>query len=430
MKHLFDIPLEKIKKLDAEQVHHLLKEVKKSSSFFLSVFRSLKQAIIVVDYDGRILATNKRRCIISGKRLVERSLLWDVINCGTMCTDVQYAIEHREDLDFKEYTTIVPKLDPYGDVIPDTYETKIIRCGIFPFVEEQEVLEPVFKNLESEIEYNRKSEIKKKKVITGSVICIEDVSMENEREKKNYRDKSFWSMKQVTSGIAHELKNPLGAISLHLQLLRRKLNKLLPSITTEEKENKNKNATLKYIDVIEEEIHNMEKIVNMFLNDFNVKETEFEFHNINKVLIDSLALVGPDLRKHNITVKEKFKTKIPRVFISKYAMTHIFLNIIKNAKEVMENGGELTISTDYADGRVSIGFFDTGGGVPKELEKNIFDPYFTTKETGSGLGLTIAYKLVRLHGGNMNLDLGYKKGAAFIITLPAHADENKLLSNG
>ena len=135
------------------------------------------------------------------------------------------------------------------------------------------------------------------------------------------------------------------------------------------------------------------------------------------------------MKKNNIHIEKKFHTDLPLVLISVHAITHVFLNIIKNAMDAMEKSGTVIITTSYSNGKVQIVIADTGEGIDSDLQKNIFDPYFTTKSSGSGIGLTIAYKLVQLHGGDISLDASYKNGASFIIQLPAYADEQRLLAN-
>ncbi len=433
MKNFLYTAHHKIRRLDIQQCRTMCEHMAHNIEFLLSVFDSLKYGIIVVDLDGKVRMSNKIAKVICGHPIVLHNYIWNMLHEYSFARDIRYAIEHNEDFGFREYTLIKKSSGKVSKVIHDVPAIKIVRCALLPLVEQKsgQVFFDIDKyaennNAASQTQSSRKNIITRN-AVTGSIICLEDVSTEREIEQRTYRDKSFMSMKHITAGIAHEIKNPLSSISLHLELLRRK-------IQNSEKNVHRQKDMIRYIKVIEDEIQAMDKVVSVFLNDFKIQKSDFAPQDLHELLLEVLAFVAPNLEKHNIHIIKRFQNDLPKVYISSYAMTHVFLNIIKNAIDVLRdthingNGGKIQISTNYSDGKVRVVISDTGTGISEKLRKQIFDPYFTTKSKGSGIGLTIAYKLVRLHGGNIELDASYFKGASFIITLPAYANEQRLLS--
>lgn len=431
MKNFLYTAQNKLYRLNTQQCRTMCEHMAHNIEFLLSIFDSLKHGIVVVDRDGKVRMSNKIAQVVCGSPIVPNNYVWHALRQNSLAHDIKHAIEHDEDFDFREYTLIVQNDADVSKVIRDAPATKIVRCALLPFVEQKSrdaflTIDGYAHNnkIASQSQFVRKNSITHKRV-TGSIICLEDVSAEREVEQKAYRDKSFMSMKHITAGIAHEIKNPLSAISLHLELLRRKIQNAEKNLQSE----KDKEGVIRYIEIIEDEIQTMDKVVSVFLNDFKIQKSDLEPKDLHRLLCDVLAFVAPDLEKHNICIVKQFHNVVPKVYISSHAITHVFLNLIKNAIDALDDGGEIHLSTSYSDGKIRTVISDTGSGVSEELHRQIFDPYFTTKSKGSGIGLTIAYKLVQLHGGNIELNASYVKGASFIVTLPTYADEQRLLSN-
>lgn len=442
MKNFLRTARSKLTKLDCTQLRALLEEATQEADFLQSAINSLSMGIIVISNDGSVRMSNRMAEIVCGRPIDRESCVSSLFEYGRLAYDLQYAVEQRKDFDFREYVLTVPRAvlskgesrrtEQHSDM-------KFVRCALLPFVE-------------------RKTSARSgpaRGAVTGSVICIEDISDEREAQQREYRDKSFSSMRHVTAGIAHELKNPLGAISVHLQLLRRKLRQLEKSENTESpapsKKSSKKTAAastgsgakensrgasgtadigkmLSYVQVIEDEIQTMDNVVSVFLNDFKIRPADLQPRDINDVLETLFLLIAPDLKKHRIKLEKRLCKKLPKVLVSAHAMTHAVLNVVKNAMDAMAGGGVLTVATDCENSKVRVVVSDTGGGVPDQVQQHIFDPYFTTKNTGNGIGLTVAYKLAQLHGGDVVLDPQHKGGASFVITLPAYADEQRLLT--
>ncbi len=384
-----------------EQLLPLVNKTKEEKQFLLSVLDSLKHIIIVTDLDGRVIHYNKMTSVcFCGLSL--QSYIWDLFENNILAKDVKEAI--LEGKDFQNRSYLLSHFCDQGCIINDALsDTFRIRVSVFPLVQ---------KGISNNITK-----------IEGTVFIAEDESGETETQQKNNRDRLFMSMKNIMVGIAHELKNPLGSISIHLQLLQRRIKKIF-NMVQEDKKN-----IIDSINVIGEEIENMEKVMNMFLRDFRLDSMNFESENLNKVIKTLLAFVQPDASNKRIEFVVNLSQKVPNAKISKHALMHALLNIIKNSiDEMSETGGVISITTNYVNGKIQIGIADTGSGITEEICRNIFDPYFTTKDSGSGVGLTIANKIIQMHGGTLSYNSSYKKGARFTVTLPPHATEQQLLS--
>lgn len=234
------------------------------------------------------------------------------------------------------------------------------------------------------------------------------------------------SITQISTNISHEIKNPLGAISIHLQLLKKNLSKLDCCMKGETKLRDNLHGNIR---VIEEEINNMNNVVSLLLNNISVDSSEVVEYNLNILVLDFIKFINPDIRQKNILCNTILEEKIPLVYISKSGITHVLLNVVKNAIEAMQDGGLITLKTYSNQAKVYISISDTGSGIQEEVRNFLFNPYVTTKEQGSGIGLTISAKIMQLHNGGIRIEKKYKKGSCFLLEFPRQADEQHLLEN-
>ncbi len=149
--------------------------------------------------------------------------------------------------------------------------------------------------------------------------------------------------------------------------------------------------------------------------------------DLNQVILDLVEFVKYEAAESNVQVKTELGSSICKVEIDEKYIKQALINIIKNGIAAMEDGGTLTLSTWENSGYVHIDITDTGVGIPEEKVAKIFEPYYTSKEFGSGLGLTVVYKVVREHGGEISVQSKEGRGTTFTISLPVPESEKKLL---
>ncbi len=254
--------------------------------------------------------------------------------------------------------------------------------------------------------------------ITGSIIYVEDITEKRKGEARLRRAENLASLTTLAAGVAHEIKNPLGSISIYLQLLQKTLAK--ENIKTEE-------TTEKYFNVLKEEISRLNGIVVDFLFAVRPMPLELREGDINALILQMIEFVSFELRQANIQISLELQEDLPKILMDDRYMKQALLNLITNAMSAMPVGGTLTITTKCIDNEIILTISDTGEGISEENIPKIFEPYFTTKETGTGLGLTQVYKIIREHQGEITVHSKENKGTSFDIIIPAPRKATRMI---
>jgi signal transduction histidine kinase len=256
------------------------------------------------------------------------------------------------------------------------------------------------------------------KKITGSIIYMEDITEKRIGETRLRRAENLASLTTLAAGVAHEIKNPLASISIHFQLLKKSLAK-----------NKfSDKKTDKYFNVIKEEVDRLNKIVVDFL--FAVRPVNLELRegDINKIIAQMMEFIDVEMQQSKILCLLELDENTPKILMDERLMKQALLNLVKNAQTAMPRGGVITIATKYIENEIRISVCDTGKGIKIENLAKIFEPYFTTTETGTGLGLTQVYKIIREHQGEITVDSAPDGGTEFKITLPVPQKKMRMIA--
>ena len=240
------------------------------------------------------------------------------------------------------------------------------------------------------------------------------------KETRLRRTESLASMTTMAAGIAHEIKNPLAAMKIHLQLMRKSLRSR-GQIDAEGAE--------RYLTVIDEEIDHLNKIAVDFLFAVRPMNIELRLGSLADVMNDLITFLTPEAVEKNIDVKADIEKFLPRVEMDSRYLRQSFLNIVENAFAAMPGGGKLAISVRLDGNYETVRIQDTGTGIDDEHIGKIFEPYFTTKASGTGLGLTVVYKVIKEHRGDIFVTSEPGKGTVFTIKLPVPSSERKALSD-
>ena len=207
-----------------------------------------------------------------------------------------------------------------------------------------------------------------------------------------------------SSVVAHEIRNPLNAMQINMHLLRERID----------------SEELEYLDVISGEIHRLENLVREFQTISRPPALNLQKTDINDLLADIVSLQKGTAAAQNVELTVEYDREIPPISVDQNRITQAALNVILNALQAMPNGGYLSIKThreEELSGDVTIEFTDDGEGIPEEDLAHVFDFYFTSRDSGSGLGLSIAHRIVFEHGGQINIDSSNDRGTTVRITL-------------
>lgn len=209
----------------------------------------------------------------------------------------------------------------------------------------------------------------------------------------------------LAAGVSHELSTPLGTILGFIQIFKTQIiadNELFEDIA-----------------LVEHELLRCKKIVSDLLDTVKATKSETVDTDVNEALIEALNLMQYQPAMKDIDVHRRLDDALPLISADRGQIKQVFLNVLMNATQAMPDGGRLTVKTAApGDGGVEISIADTGKGIPQAEQEKIFKPFYTTRDGGSGLGLSISDDLIRKHGGRIKVISAPGEGAVFIISLP------------
>jgi len=214
---------------------------------------------------------------------------------------------------------------------------------------------------------------------------------------------------QLAGGLAHEIKNPLSTVNINLQLLE---EDWAHDDTPEGRRLRSK------IEVLRREVHRLEEILSDFLRFAKEPELQFTICDVNELVGEVLDFVGPEAQAQGVQIRRGFSPDLPQCALDVDLMKQALLNLIINAQQAMPEGGELMVRTALAQDGVQIRVIDTGIGIPPEELDRVFQVYYSTKKSGTGLGLPTARRIIEDHGGELRVESEVGKGTSFQIVLP------------
>ncbi|WP_026043577.1 two-component system sensor histidine kinase NtrB [Treponema primitia] len=416
MREFIKRALQKLNKMTGEQVRDLLFSAAAEIDRLETVLDSITEGILVCDTENNLVLANKyaERMLPISSFEQGKVPLWQVVRDEKIRDFFELTLQNGDRVEEREFDVEINGTKVPGTSVPGTLVqgvSRLLSISVLPLVKNHQV--------------------------TGSLIYIEDITERRIKEAQLRRAENLASLTTLAAGVAHEIKNPLGSLSIHIQLIQKAMeaNKEIyynahPSgIDALGQDPRSYFSSLdKYIGVVNEEIDRLNRIVVDFLFAVRPMNMDFREGDLN-VLIEELAeFVRYELEESDIKCILELDKNLPRIGFDERYMKQALLNLIKNAQAAMDGGGKLTLKTEFLDGEIQILVSDTGIGIPDGNISKIFEPYFTTKETGSGLGLTLVFKIVREHRGEISVKSKEGEGTSFKITLPIPQKERKLIT--
>jgi signal transduction histidine kinase len=244
----------------------------------------------------------------------------------------------------------------------------------------------------------------------GALVTLHDLESAEAIESELEISRRMAAIGRLTSGVGHEVKNPINAIVVHVELLKSKLTGAgAPAI--------------RHLEIIEAEIHRLDRVVQLLVDFSRPVELQLREQDLRQVIGDVLALASAELSTHNVTLSSDMPPKPLMVNIDSDLLKQAALNVIQNGAQAMPDGGTLRVILEenrkFAVMRIS----DEGHGIPDDIREKIFDLYFTTKSGGSGIGLAMTYRILQLHYGSIEVQSNPGRGTEFQLRIPLAATE-------
>jgi signal transduction histidine kinase len=244
----------------------------------------------------------------------------------------------------------------------------------------------------------------------GALVTLHDLESVEEIESELELSRRMASIGRLTSGVGHEVKNPINAIVVHLELLKTKLGDAGA-------------PALRHLDVIDSEIHRLDRVVQTLVDFSRPVELQLREQDLRPVISDVLALAAEELSTHHVTLISHLPSGPLMANIDVDLLKQAVLNVVQNGAQAMEQGGKLEVTLEEDRKTALLRIADEGPGIPEEIREKIFDLYFTTKSGGSGIGLAMAYRILQFHHGSIEVKSKEGRGTEFLLRIPLAATE-------
>jgi len=239
----------------------------------------------------------------------------------------------------------------------------------------------------------------------GALVTLHDLESVEQIESELELSRRMAAIGRLTSGVGHEVKNPINAIVVHLELLKSKLGEA-------------DTGASRHLEVIEAEIHRLDRVVQTLVDFSRPVELQLREHDLRRVIGDVTALATEELSTRGVTLESHLTDAPVLAYVDADLMKQAILNVIENGAQAMRDGGVLRVILEEDRKSAILRIQDEGPGIPDEIKEKIFDLYFTTKSEGSGIGLAMTYRILQLHHGSVEVQSKVGHGTEFKMHIP------------
>lgn len=373
----------RIDRVDPQSLQGFVLKLARERGFLETLFNTIQEGIIVATADGRISYLN--------------AAAGELLGLNPEQAVGEQLARYLRDLDWKKIWSADKQ--EWSKVVTHELEVfyprqRFLNFYIVPLVDEEH------------------------SIVTGMAVILRDVTETRKRTETAIESEKLSALTLLAAGVAHEVGNPLNSLNIHLQLMERELKGLPPETVTQLR---------KDLRIARDEIARLDRIINQFLRAVRPTKPDLQRASVNDIVNETISLLEREIADRDILVERELGKDIPASLVDRAQLKQAFYNLIKNALQAMRAGGILRVRTEATDTHVIVSFIDTGHGISPEQVGRIFEPYYTTKTEGSGLGLMIVQRIVRDHGGMIDVESDVGRGTTVRIKLPIHEKRTRLL---
>jgi two-component system, sporulation sensor kinase E len=407
-----DKVLGRIGRLDTQGLQTVVQRLARERSFLETLFNTIEDGVLVVDENGQILYLNQAVTELLGVHPEAEN---------------EPVAKYLPEFDWVSLS----KLDQSGGA-------KVLRQEFEISYPKERFLHVYAAPLDGE-----------RTGSSGLALILHDATEARQKTYEAIESERLQALTLLAASVAHEIGNPLNALHIHLQLMDREVRKLRhvqrgPGINAaktkrgapqQEEACRDEVGEIaakleNYLNVAKGEITRLDYIVTQFLQAIRPTPPRLAQASLNEVVRETLDLMRPELENRGIDIVEELGRGLPTARLDPAQIKQALVNIVKNAMQSMNRGGELRVQTGATPEQVWVSVKDSGCGIPQEQLSRIFAPFFTTKKKGSGLGLMIVQRIIREHGGRIDLESSEGQGTTFRVWLPVRERAVRLLPSG
>ena len=379
--------LGRIEDLDSVNLGILVQRLARERKMQETVFNTIQDGVIVIDSDGVVQYANDAALGLIGLKGNDIGVtrLWKMV------PDLAKSIDRKTVMGEKKSAPVLSR-----EIELNYPDHRVVRLYMVP--------------IDAQVGHDDSG---------GYVIVLSDVTEERVSMEERLESERIESIVRLAAGVAHELGNPLNSLTIHLQLIERKLKNLAKHPDT--------TKLTESLQVCQGEVERLDGIITHFLKAIRPQKLELNELDLLGLVEDVLRVQEAELSDRKLEVKVEVNDDLPTILGDRDQIKQAFFNLIKNAMEAMQPSGSLRILARCDDDYVYLQFVDNGSGISEEDLSKVFQAYYTTKEEGHGLGMMIVERIMREHGGHINIESRKEAGTAITLQFPQQHRRTRLL---